>query len=72
MTKQKQHPKADDPVLVAASEAIGNMITLLTEAQDDVERQWRVYSGRAAMPGFRSRWRVWGGSPDETMPVGLS
>ena len=24
---------------------------LLEEAQDDVERQWRVYSGRAAMPG---------------------
>jgi pyruvate-ferredoxin/flavodoxin oxidoreductase len=25
--------------------------TLLSEAQDDVERQWRVYSSRAAMPG---------------------
>jgi pyruvate-ferredoxin/flavodoxin oxidoreductase len=25
--------------------------TLLAEAQDDVERQWRVYSGRAAMAG---------------------
>jgi pyruvate-ferredoxin/flavodoxin oxidoreductase len=25
--------------------------TLLNEAQDDVERQWRVYSARAAMPG---------------------
>jgi pyruvate-ferredoxin/flavodoxin oxidoreductase len=25
--------------------------TLLTEAQDDVERQWRVYSARAAMAG---------------------
>jgi pyruvate-ferredoxin/flavodoxin oxidoreductase len=25
--------------------------TLLAEAQDDVERQWRVYSARAAMPG---------------------
>jgi len=24
---------------------------LLTEAQDDVERQWRVYSARATMPG---------------------
>jgi len=24
---------------------------LLKEAQDDVERQWRVYSSRAAMPG---------------------
>jgi pyruvate-ferredoxin/flavodoxin oxidoreductase len=24
---------------------------LLVEAQDDVERQWRVYSARAAMPG---------------------
>ena len=24
---------------------------LLQEAQDDVERAWRVYSGRAAMPG---------------------
>jgi pyruvate-ferredoxin/flavodoxin oxidoreductase len=24
---------------------------LLEEAQDDVERQWRVYSGRATMPG---------------------
>ena len=24
---------------------------LLKEAQDDVERQWRVYSGRAAMAG---------------------
>jgi pyruvate-ferredoxin/flavodoxin oxidoreductase len=24
---------------------------LLQEAQDDVEREWRVYSGRAAMPG---------------------
>ena len=24
---------------------------LLKDAQDDVERQWRVYSGRAAMPG---------------------
>jgi pyruvate-ferredoxin/flavodoxin oxidoreductase len=24
---------------------------LLTEAQDDVEREWRVYSARAAMPG---------------------
>jgi pyruvate-ferredoxin/flavodoxin oxidoreductase len=24
---------------------------LLTEAQDDIERQWRVYSARAAMPG---------------------
>ena len=24
---------------------------LLLEAQDDVEREWRVYSGRAAMPG---------------------
>jgi pyruvate-ferredoxin/flavodoxin oxidoreductase len=25
--------------------------TLLKEAQDDVERQWRVYSARASMPG---------------------
>ena len=25
--------------------------TLLKQAQDDVERAWRVYSGRAAMPG---------------------
>jgi len=25
--------------------------TLLLEAQDDVERKWRVYSSRAAMPG---------------------
>jgi pyruvate-ferredoxin/flavodoxin oxidoreductase len=25
--------------------------TLLKEAQDDVERQWRVYSSRASMPG---------------------
>jgi len=25
--------------------------TLLSEAQDDVDRQWRVYSARAAMPG---------------------
>ncbi|MGC2499079.1 MAG: hypothetical protein WA374_15130, partial [Acidobacteriaceae bacterium] len=25
--------------------------TLLKEATDDVERTWRVYSGRAAMPG---------------------
>jgi len=24
---------------------------LLRAAQDDVERQWRVYSSRAAMPG---------------------
>jgi pyruvate-ferredoxin/flavodoxin oxidoreductase len=24
---------------------------LLAEAQDDVERQWRVYSARATMPG---------------------
>ena len=24
---------------------------LLVEAQDDVERQWRVYSARAGMPG---------------------
>jgi pyruvate-ferredoxin/flavodoxin oxidoreductase len=24
---------------------------LLNEAQDDVEREWRVYSARAAMPG---------------------
>jgi pyruvate-ferredoxin/flavodoxin oxidoreductase len=24
---------------------------LLKEAQDDVERQWRVYSARAGMPG---------------------
>jgi pyruvate-ferredoxin/flavodoxin oxidoreductase len=24
---------------------------LLKEAQDDVERQWRVYSARATMPG---------------------
>jgi pyruvate-ferredoxin/flavodoxin oxidoreductase len=24
---------------------------LLAEAQDDVERQWRVYSARASMPG---------------------
>jgi pyruvate-ferredoxin/flavodoxin oxidoreductase len=24
---------------------------LLKNAQDDVERQWRVYSARAAMPG---------------------
>jgi pyruvate-ferredoxin/flavodoxin oxidoreductase len=24
---------------------------LLEEAQDDVERQWRVYSARAGMPG---------------------
>jgi pyruvate-ferredoxin/flavodoxin oxidoreductase len=24
---------------------------LLKEATDDVERTWRVYSGRAAMPG---------------------
>jgi pyruvate-ferredoxin/flavodoxin oxidoreductase len=24
---------------------------LLEEAQDDVEREWRVYSARAAMPG---------------------
>ena len=24
---------------------------LLAEAQDDVEREWRVYSGRAAMAG---------------------
>ena len=27
---------------------------LLKEATDDVERTWRVYSGRAAMPGRES------------------
>jgi len=36
---------------------------LLKEAQDDVERQWRVYSARAAMPG---RGETPGAAPPET------
>jgi hypothetical protein len=42
MTKQKQHPAADDPVLIAASEAIGNMIALLTEAQNYLQQGERL------------------------------
>lgn len=42
MTKQKQHPAAHDPVLIAASEAIGNMIALLTEAQNYLQQGERL------------------------------
>ena len=35
---------------------------LLKDAQDDVERQWRVYSARAAMPGRGETPRI---APDE-------
>ena len=36
---------------------------LLKDAQDDVERQWRVYSGRAAMPGRGDTPHI---APEET------
>jgi pyruvate-ferredoxin/flavodoxin oxidoreductase len=39
---------------------------LLREAQDDVERQWRVYSSRAAMPG---RGQTPGIAPPEKVAV---
>ncbi len=42
MKKQKQHPAADDPVLIAASEAIGNMIALLTDAQNYLRQGERL------------------------------
>ncbi|MGA7885953.1 MAG: pyruvate:ferredoxin (flavodoxin) oxidoreductase [Acidobacteriaceae bacterium] len=40
--------------------------TLLKEATDDVERTWRVYSGRAAMPGRGATPNI---SPRETVEL---
>jgi pyruvate-ferredoxin/flavodoxin oxidoreductase len=42
---------------------------LLKEAQDDVERQWRVYSGRAAMPGRSETPNI---APEEKPEVKLA
>jgi pyruvate-ferredoxin/flavodoxin oxidoreductase len=39
---------------------------LLREAQDDVERQWRVYSNRAAMPGRGETPSIAPHEPEET------
>ncbi|HEV2194653.1 MAG TPA: pyruvate:ferredoxin (flavodoxin) oxidoreductase [Candidatus Acidoferrum sp.] len=39
---------------------------LLREAQDDVERQWRVYSNRAAMPGRGETPNIAPHEPEET------
>ncbi|HXY24272.1 MAG TPA: pyruvate:ferredoxin (flavodoxin) oxidoreductase [Candidatus Acidoferrum sp.] len=39
---------------------------LLHEAQDDVERQWRVYSNRAAMPGRAATPDIAPHEPEET------
>jgi pyruvate-ferredoxin/flavodoxin oxidoreductase len=39
---------------------------LLREAQDDVERQWRVYSNRAAMPGRAETPNIAPHEPEET------
>jgi pyruvate-ferredoxin/flavodoxin oxidoreductase len=39
---------------------------LLREAQDDVERQWRVYSNRAAMPGRGETPNIAPQEPEET------
>ena len=39
---------------------------LLREAQDDVERQWRVYSNRAAMPGRSATPHIAPQEPEET------
>ena len=39
---------------------------LLREAQDDVERQWRVYSNRAAMPGRSATPNIAPHEPEET------
>ncbi len=67
------------PLLVVATIWYLILSTILTVIEHKVEARLRrgraatgTKPGRAAMPGFRSRWRVWGGSPDETMPVGLS
>ena len=38
---------------------------LLRSAQDDVERQWRVYSNRAAMPGRAESPELAPKEPDE-------
>jgi pyruvate-ferredoxin/flavodoxin oxidoreductase len=42
---------------------------LLREAQDDVERQWRVYSNRAAMPGRGDTPNIALHEPEETATV---
>ncbi len=44
--------------------------TLLKEAQDDVERQWRVYSARAAMPGRGETPHIAPEEKPEEKPVG--
>jgi pyruvate-ferredoxin/flavodoxin oxidoreductase len=39
---------------------------LLHEAQDDIERQWRVYSNRAAMPGRSETPNIAAHEPEQT------
>jgi pyruvate-ferredoxin/flavodoxin oxidoreductase len=39
---------------------------LLRAAQDDVERQWRVYSNRAAMPGRAETPNIAPHDPEES------
>ena len=47
--KDYAYREARYTILARANPELAN--ELLKEAQDDVERQWRVYSARAAMPG---------------------
>ena len=42
---------------------------LLREAQDDVERQWRIYSNRAAMPGRAETPHISPTEPEEAAAV---
>ncbi len=44
---------------------------LLESAQDDVERQWRVYSGRAAMPGRSATPHIAPDEKTEEKPAGV-
>jgi pyruvate-ferredoxin/flavodoxin oxidoreductase len=45
---------------------------LLKEAQDDVERQWRVYSGRASMAGRGETPHIAPEEKPEEKPVGTT
>jgi polar amino acid transport system permease protein len=66
------------PLLVVATLWYLVMSTILTVIEHRVEGRLRrghvSASGktRPPMPGYRSRWRLWTGSPEEPAPIGLS
>jgi len=67
------------PLLVVATIWYLILSTILTVIEHRVEARLRRgrasiggKPGRAAMPGYRSRWRFWGGAQGGTLPVGLS